>query len=395
MSNATAMPSGPAPYRDRKRYAWILSVLVPCIVGLGPVMMIASGEVLALWIPVVFFYGIAPILDWLLGEDRSNPPESAVPALDADRYYRWVTYLLVPVLWASFIFSAWFVVHYDLPLHGWIAMILISGSVGGFCINLGHELGHKNTALERWLAKIVLAPTAYGHFYTEHNRGHHRDVATPADPASSRMGESIYAFLLREMPGSARRAWKLEADRLQHEGRTVWSLRNEILQPALITIALWSVLVLWLGVQILPFLLVASFWANFQLTSANYIEHYGLLRKERAPGKYEICQPHHSWNSNHIFSNWALFHLQRHSDHHAHPLRRYQSLRHFPNLPSLPNGYFGMFTIAYIPPLWRYVMDERLLSVVGRNTANINMAPGRRAALIRKYHLIDGVQATA
>jgi alkane 1-monooxygenase len=389
MSHATAMPSSPEPYRDRKRYAWILSVLVPCIVGLGPVMMIASGDVRALWIPVVFFYGIAPLLDWLLGEDRSNPPESAVPALDADRYYRWVTYLLVPVLWLSFIFSAWFVVHYDLPLHGWIAMILITGSVGGFCINLGHELGHKNTALERWLAKIVLAPTAYGHFYTEHNRGHHRDVATPADPASSRMGESIYAFLLREMPGSARRAWKLEADRLQREGHSVWSLRNDILQPALITVALWTALTLWLGVQILPFLLVASFWANFQLTSANYIEHYGLLRKERAPGKYEICQPHHSWNSNHIFSNWALFHLQRHSDHHAHPLRRYQSLRHFPNLPSLPNGYFGMFTIAYIPPLWRYVMDERLLSVVGRNAANINIDPKQRAALIRKYHLTD------
>ena len=389
MSQATALPGNPEPYRDRKRYAWILSVLVPCIVGLGPVMMIASGDVRALWIPVVFFYGIAPLLDWLLGEDRSNPPESAVPALDADRYYRWVTYLLVPVLWLSFIFSAWFVVHYDLPLHGWIAMILITGSVGGFCINLGHELGHKNTTLERWLAKIVLAPTAYGHFYTEHNRGHHRDVATPADPASSRMGESIYAFLLREMPGSARRAWKLEADRLQREGHSVWSLRNDLLQPALITVALWTALTLWLGVQILPFLLVASFWANFQLTSANYIEHYGLLRKERAPGKYEICQPHHSWNSNHIFSNWALFHLQRHSDHHAHPLRRYQSLRHFPNLPSLPNGYFGMFTIAYIPPLWRYVMDERLLSVVGRNAAHINIDPKHRAALVRKYHLTD------
>ena len=377
------------PYMDRKRYVWILSLLVPMLVGFGPLLMIALHDARALWIPVVFFYLVAPLLDYVLGEDQSNPPESAVPALDADRYYRTITFLLVPLLWSAFIFGAWFVAHFDLPWHGVVAMVMITGSVGGFCINLGHELGHKNTTLERWLAKLVLAPSFYGHFYTEHNRGHHRDVATPADPASSRMGESIYAFVLREMPGAFKRAWQLEADRLQREGKSVWSLQNDIVQPALITLALWTTLVLWLGISILPFLVVASFWANFQLTSANYIEHYGLLRQERAPGKYEVCQPHHSWNSNHIFSNWALFHLQRHSDHHAHPLRRYQSLRHFDNLPSLPSGYFGMFSIAYIPPLWRFVMDERLLAVVGRDASRINLDPKKRTALIAKYGLLQ------
>lgn len=389
MSQTAPTPQVLEPYRDRKRYAWVLSVLVPCLVGFGPLLMVTSGDVRALWIPVVFFYCVAPVLDWIMGEDLSNPPERAVPALDADLYYRRVTYVLVPVLWSAFIFSAWFVVHYDLPLHGMVAMVLITGSVGGFCINLGHELGHKNTQLERWLAKIVLAPTFYGHFFIEHNRGHHRDVATPLDPASSRMGESIYRFVLREMPGAFKRAWALESGRLRQAGQPVWSLQNEILQPALITVVLWTALVLWLGPIILPFLVVASFWANFQLTSANYIEHYGLLRQERAPGKYEVCQPHHSWNSNHIFSNWALFHLQRHSDHHAHPLRRYQSLRHFDNLPRLPSGYFGMFTVAYIPPLWRYVMDERLLAVVGRDASKINLDPQQRAALIRRYRLTE------
>jgi alkane 1-monooxygenase len=387
--NPTTSTSPAEPYRDRKRYAWLLSILVPCTVGFGPLLMLSTGDPRALWIPVAFFYVVAPLLDWLMGEDRSNPPESAVPALDADLYYRRVTYLLVPVLWVAFIFSAWFVVHFNLPWYGVLAMVMITGSVGGFCINLGHELGHKNTQLERWLAKIVLAPTAYGHFFIEHNRGHHRDVATPADPASSRMGESIYRFVLREMPGAFKRAWKLESDRLRQAGQPVWSLQNEILQPALITLALWSALTLWLGVQILLFLVVASFWANFQLTSANYIEHYGLLRQQRSPGKYEVCQPYHSWNSNHIFSNWALFHLQRHSDHHAHPLRRYQSLRHFDNLPTLPSGYFGMFTIAYFPPLWRYVMDERLLRVVGRDASRINLDPRQRSALIQRYQLQD------
>ena len=376
-------------YRDRKRYAWIMSLVVPSAVLIGPTLVMRTGDARMLWIQVAFFYLIVPLIDLLLGEDRSNPPEEAVPALEADSYYRWVTYLLAPILWAAFIFCAWFVARHDLPWHGLLAMVLITGSTGGFCINLGHELGHKNTKLERWLAKIVLAPTGYGHFNIEHNRGHHRDVATPKDPASSRMGESIYQFVLREMPGAWLRAWALEKDRLQRDGQAVWSLHNEIIQPALMTLALWTGLVLWLGLGIVPFLLVASFWANFQLTSANYVEHYGLLRQQRADGKYEPCQPHHSWNSNHVFSNWALFHLQRHSDHHAHPLRRYQSLRHFDNLPTLPNGYFGMFLVAYVPPLWRYLMDERLLARVGRDAKNINIQPGKRDAIIRRYGLSD------
>jgi len=389
MPQPASSPAPVTPYRDRKRYAWLLSLLVPCTVGIGPALMMASGDPRSLWIPVAFFYLVAPLLDWLLGEDQSNPPETAVPQLDADPYYRWITYLLAPILWSAFIFSAWFVARHSLPWHGVLAMVLTTGSVGGFCINLGHELGHKNTTLERWLAKIILAPTGYGHFFIEHNRGHHRDVATPLDPASSRMGESIYRFVLREMPGALHRAWALETSRLKRDGRAVVSLHNEILQPALITLLLWGALTLWLGPQILAFLVVASFWSNFQLTSANYIEHYGLLRQERAPGKYEACQPHHSWNSNHIFSNWALFHLQRHSDHHAHPLRRYQSLRHFDNLPRLPSGYFGMFTVAYIPPLWRWVMDERLLGVVGRDTARINLDPRQRESLIHRHQLRD------
>jgi len=317
------LPTTP-PYCDRKRYAWLLSLVVPCTVGVGPALMGWTGDPLALWAPVAFFYLVAPLLDWLLGVDRSNPPESAVPALERDRYYRRITYLLVPVLWAAFVFSAWWVATQPLPWHGVLAMVLTTGTVGGFCINLGHELGHKNT---------VLAPTAYGHFFIEHNRGHHRDVATPADPASSRMGESIYRFVLREMPGAARRAWALEKDRLARQHQPVLSWHNEILQPALITVLLWVSLTFWLGAGILPFLLVASFWANFQLTSANYVEHYGLLRRRDARGRYEPCRPQHSWNSNHAFSNWALFHLQRHSDHHAHPLRRYQSFRHvYPGL---------------------------------------------------------------
>ena len=266
-------------------------------------------------------------------------------------------------------------------------MVLNTGAVGGFGINLGHEMGHKHHRLERWLALVTLAPSGYGHFTIEHNRGHHAQVATPQDCASSRMGESIWRFVWREMPGGAVRAWRLESQRLRDQGLAVWGLQNQILQGLAITFALWALLVLWLGWQVLPFLLAASVWTNFQLTSANYVEHYGLLRLLQSDGHYERCQPRHSWNSNHVLSNWMLFHLQRHADHHAHAARRYQALRHFDDAPQLPSGYAGMFLLAYVPPLWFAVMNPRLLRAVENDPARINFAPGQRDTLCRQYGL--------
>jgi alkane 1-monooxygenase len=230
-------------------------------------------------------------------------------------------------------------------------------------------------------------PSAYGHFTIEHNRGHHRDVATPGDPASARMGEGLWRFAVREMPGALVRSWRFESKRLACLHRPLWSMHNEILQPLLLTLVFYVGLVAWLGSRVFPFLILSALWANFQLTSANYVEHYGLLRRRLKNGSYERCQPYHSWNSNQMFSNWALFHLQRHSDHHAYPGRRYQSLRHFDNLPTLPNGYLGMFAVAYFPPLWFRVMDPRLLQAVQHDSARINFQPAKRKSLLKKYQL--------
>lgn len=377
-------------YRDRKRHAWIFSVLVPAMIFVGPALYFAFDSAAWLWAPLAFFYLVIPVMDLVLGVDRSNPPEEVVPQLEEDPYYRWVTYLTIPVIWGAIIFSAWFVGTQDLPLHGIIAMTILTGGTLGFGMNLGHELGHKKGSFERWLAKIVLAPGAYGHFFIEHNKGHHRDVATPEDPASSRMGESIWKFVLREMPGAFFRAWDLEKTRLERKGKSAWSLENEVIQPALITVAFWGTLIWAFGAVIVPFMIAVALWGAFQLTSANYIEHYGLLRQKLPNGRYEPPRPHHSWNSNHIFSNWASFHLQRHSDHHAHPTRRYQSLRHFEDLPSLPNGYFGMFVAAYFPPLWYAIMDPKLVRHVNFDASKINFDEKAKERLIRKYNLKEG-----
>jgi alkane 1-monooxygenase len=376
-------------YRDGKRYAWLMSLLVPAALGCGPLFYWLTGSVAAMWIPAAVVYAAIPLLDVALGEDLNNPPEEVVPLLEADSYYRWAAYALVPVLWIAFLANAYFVGTQDLP---WTAVLAIAVNIGilcGFAINLGHELGHKKSRLERNLATSVLALGAYGHFAIDHNRGHHRHVATPEDCASSRMGETLYTFAMRELPGAFRRAWFLEAGRLERHENSVWSFENEILRAGLITAAVSVGLLLAFGPIMIPYLLVTYFIGAFHLTLANYIEHYGLLRQKRPNGLYERCQPHHSWNSNHICSNWALYHLQRHSDHHANPGRRYQSLRHFDGLPTLPNGYFGMFLVALVPPLWFRVMDPLVVAQAERDPHRIHFAPKRRQTLCERYQLVD------
>jgi alkane 1-monooxygenase len=238
----------------------------------------------------------------------------------------------------------------------------------------------------------VLAVPAYGHFTVEHGRGHHKAVATPEDHASARMGESIYRFALRELPGGIVRAWAIESARLRGEGHAPWSVHNTMLQSYAVSAVLQGSLIAAFGAVMLPFLVMHNLVAWWQLTSANYVEHYGLLRLREAGGRWESPKPHHSWNTNHLVTNLATFHLQRHSDHHAHPSRRYQSLRNFPDLPTLPSGYFGMFPLAYVPPLWFRVMDPRLLALphVAGDLDRVNVDPARRAAMVARYGVASG-----
>jgi len=374
---------GRISYRDGKRHLWLASLFLPLFAlgGIGAYLL--GGSELALAAPLVAIYGGTTVLDWLLGEDRGNPPEELVPQLDADPYYRWLPILTVPLHFVVLIAIAGFVGTHSLSLGGVLALALTAGLYSGLGVNTAHELGHKKTRLERWMSRIALAVPAYGHFCVEHNRGHHRHVATPEDPASSRLGESIYRFACREIPGAFRRGWAAERDRLLQRGKSVWSFENEILQSYALSIALQLTLVAAFGWIMIAFLAIHNFFAWWQLTSANYVEHYGLLRQKRPEGGYERCQPHHSWNADYVASNVLLFQLERHSDHHANPARRYQSLRSFPDLPTLPTGYFGMFLVALIPPLWFAVMDKRVLALphVRGDWSRINVEPRLRASL--------------
>jgi len=219
----------------------------------------------------------------------------------------------------------------------------------------------------------------------EHNRGHHVRVATPEDPASARLGESFWAFLPRTVKGSVVSAWELECEWLARDGRSPWTFRNNILNAWAMTVVLFAVLVAVFGPVVLPYLLLQMVLGFPLLEVVNYLEHYGLLRQKRPDGRYELTRPEHSWNSNNVASNVLLYHLQRHSDHHANPTRRFQALRHFDEAPQLPTGYAGMILLALIPPLWSRVMDRRLLAHYGGDVTRANIHPRAQRRLQARY----------
>jgi alkane 1-monooxygenase len=372
-------------YTDGKRYYWFFSFLLAFVTPATIALYFWSGSVFAVFFPLVYMYVLIPIFDLIGGEDTHNPPEEVVEAMAADPYYRILLHAAVPVFYASFFAAAWFVGTQDLP---WWAIAVFAwgvGSVHGDVLTIGHELGHKTNAADRLGAKLINALIGYGHFCIEHNRGHHVWVSTPEDPASSRMGESIYAFATRELPGTFKRGWEHERLRLSKKGKSVWSVENDILQGYALTLAIGGGCVALFGWHMVPFLVLHHFTGWYGLTQANYVEHYGLLRQKLANGRYEPVQPRHSWNTNHIVSNLLLFHLQRHSDHHANALRPYQALRNFADLPRLPSGYPGCYALAAIPPLWFRVMDPKVMAWARGDITKVNVAPRRKAALTRRY----------
>lgn len=232
----------------------------------------------------------------------------------------------------------------------------VTGAMG---ITLAHEMGHRADRLDRWLARVLLVTVGYGHFYVEHNRGHHARVATPEDPATAPRGMTIYRFWLRSVAGSFAHAWRLEALRLAHAGRSPWSPSNWVLTGSLLTVALAVFTGLLWGPWSLLFFIAQAVWAFTLLEIVNYVEHYGLQRR-RVGERYEPVAPHHSWNADFPVSNWMLFNLQLHSDHHAFVNRPYEALRSWPQAPQLPAGYPAMVLLALLPPLWFAVMDPRL-----------------------------------
>ncbi len=310
---------------------------------------------------LMFGFVLLPILDSLFkGSDKNLTEEQEASKLSR-QFFDIILYLNVPILYALLIYYYSTLAKGGLEIYELIGITMSVGTVLGTTgINVAHELGHRSSKFEQFFAKALLLPNHYLHFFIEHNRGHHKNVATPEDPATSRLNESVYAFWIRSVIGCYKGAWNLENSRLRKEKKAVFSLENEMLRFQIVHIIYLIAVGLIFGWNIAPFAIMIGISGFSMLESVNYIEHYGLVRRKKASGRYENVQAIHSWNSDHDIGRIMLYELTRHSDHHFKATRKYQVLRHFDKSPELPHGYPGSILLAMIPPLWYSVMNKRV-----------------------------------
>ena len=342
-----------------KRLGFLLVFVVPALMPAAHALGIATGLAdAAAWFPLFFLFVLLPVFDRVLGHDPHNPVDVA---LDGDRWFAALTWLALPVqltllAWSTAVFASG-----RLDTVGALGWLLSQGVVSGvLAINTAHELIHRDNRFERAIGGALLASVGYHGFKIEHLRGHHVHVSTPADASSARYGQSLWHFMPRALLRNTANAWRLEAARLRRSGRGVFSARNEMIGWTVLWLAF--ALAAWLvaGGRGVAFFLMQGVFAACSLEIINYVEHYGLERRRLADGRYERTTHLHSWNSDALLSNLLLFHLQRHSDHHETPRRRYQSLLHHADSPQLPAGYATMFVLALCPPLWFRVVNPRV-----------------------------------
>ncbi|MBU6153793.1 MAG: alkane 1-monooxygenase [Bdellovibrionales bacterium] len=336
-----------------KRASYLLAYTIPLSVW-GSVEFLEDASLLAL----LYTFGFLPLLELFLPVLSKNQSDETLTRIARNRYFDLLLYSMVPIQWFlvfrfchafQYASSAEFDSGFLNPTN-MLAQIGLISALGIACgvigINVAHELGHRKSRHERILARLLLATSLNWQFYIEHNRGHHKNVSTPNDPESARLNESVYSFFVRAIRDSFRNAWKLD--------------RRELL----IGIGFESALLLGIGIffgakTLLAFSCSALF-GILLLQAVNYIEHYGLTRKETSPGVFEPVKPRHSWNANPYLSRAILFELSRHSDHHAHATRKYQTLRHHDDSPQMPTGYPGMILLALVPSLWFKIMNAKI-----------------------------------
>jgi alkane 1-monooxygenase len=337
---------------------WMSLLLVPVAI-LGATV----GGWTVILLPLVTWYFFS-ILDAILGLNLDNAdPETGEDDLT---WYKAITLVWPPVQFALLFGLIWYVTGPgDAYLSALETIVLffgvgvITGTVG---INYSHELMHQKDRGERFLGDVLLSMVLYSHFRSEHLQVHHRHVGTPRDPVTARYNEGFHRFFPRVLIGSLKSAFKAEKAMLARKGLPWTDLSNPFfrywaLQAFMLLLAIliggWAGLFLFLW---------QAFVAVWQLELVNYVEHYGLTRKHLGEGKYEHVKPQHSWNAAHKASNWLLINLQRHSDHHYKPDRRFPLLQNYgvDEAPQLPYGYPIMTMAAMVPPVWRRVMNPRV-----------------------------------
>jgi alkane 1-monooxygenase len=338
-----------------RRLGFLLPLLLPPLVVQGH----ALGGPSHFLAPLVLFV-LLPVVDRVAGVDTVTVAPRGATAPGWRLWFDGLLYAWVPLQLALLAWGAYTVVDARSLVEALGLTLSIGLLTGGVGIVVAHELGHRQGRFARSCSCLLLATVAYAHFHIEHNKGHHVRVATPEDPATAREGEGFWRFLLRTVPAQFASAWHIEQVRLAAVRARPFGPRNRMLWVIAAPAAIGAALAAGAGGRAVAFFAGQAVVAITLLELVNYVEHYGLVRRRGADGRYERVQPRHSWNASQRVSNWYLYNLQRHSHHHANVNRRYEELEHDASAPQLPAGYAVMVLVAMVPPLWRGVMHPRL-----------------------------------
>lgn len=317
------------------------------------------------WSVVLLAFGVIPLMEVVLGGNEANYAPEEEARLNSLKWFDYLLYLNLPIL--AYLTYTYFgvITTASLTSAEWWGLTISQGLlIGSMGINVAHEIGHRNGAFHEWVSRLLLTMGLYTHFTIEHNLGHHKWVGTPKDPSTARFGEMIYVFWFRSVTGVYLKAWKLEISRLARAGSKIWHPWHNkmILNHALTAIYLTAVWWFFGSVGLVAALLIGVI-GFLLLESVNYIEHYGLRRKQFDNGRFERVDNRHSWNSNHDLGRIFLFELTRHSDHHFKASKKYQILRNYDDSPQLPLGYPASILLALVPPLWFWRMNPHVRQI--------------------------------
>lgn len=312
-------------------------------------------------IPAIVFFGVVPLLEFFIKPNENNFSKEQEKIEKENKLYTYLLYLTLPIQVGFLIFFFYSIQEPNLTnseIFGRVfGMGIMCGVIG---INVGHELGHRNNRLDEFIGEILLLTSLNTHFLPYHNGGHHYNVATPKDAATARKNEILFTFWLRSHFSSYLEAWRLENRRMQQENRSWLHYQNRMIIYTICNLALLSLIYFFFGQFVLYCFVAAAISGILLLETVNYIEHYGLLRKQNENGRYERVKRNHSWNSNHQVGQVLLFNLSRHSDHHFNGSKHYQLLKSVPESPQMPTGYPGMMLLSFFPPIWFWVMNKKI-----------------------------------
>ena len=313
------------------------------------------------YLPLIYAFGIIPLIDQLSGVRHHNLSAAQQRSVNSGWLYDLIIYLAVPVQWGMLLWFLWIMKTETLPTSDMVGRVTAMGLLCGVLgINVAHELGHRTKSYERFMAKLLLAGSLYMHFFIEHNKGHHRNVGTSADPATARRNEWLYVYWIRTIINSYRSAWRIQLKELSRGKRSFFSYRNEMLRMTVIQAVVVGLVLFIFGQHALWCFLGSALMGVLLLETVNYIEHYGLYRTRVNEHRYEDVEPEHSWNADYVWGRLVLFELTRHSDHHWEPSKHYQLLDSMKGASQLPAGYPAMMLLSLLPPAWFRVMNRRL-----------------------------------